>query len=149
MNEFLGNSGDLLPAYNVEPKESFTFRIQGPPASKERPRFANGRAYTPATTKTAEKHVREAFELALRFQGYDESPVFKDFLCLEIKFVLKDKRRRDIDNMVKLVQDALNKVAYEDDWQIHQIVAEKSYAAKGAEPYTEVKLSGVEPSVSW
>ena len=147
MSDTVNGSGELLPAYDLIPQNSITFRIPGPPASKERPRFANGRAYTPATTRDAEKKVRECFEAALRTNQLSKSPVFNDFICLEVKFVLKDKRRRDLDNMVKLVQDALNKVAYEDDWQIHEINTDKSYASPGVEPFTEVRLYGVDPIV--
>lgn len=117
----------------------FKFVVPGKPFSKERPRFSNGRAYTPATTKIREHYVLECFQKELEAQKLTESPCYNEHIRLDVVFVLADKRRRDIDNMVKLVQDALNKKAYEDDCQIQEIRAKKIYSVEG-DQRTEVSL---------
>ena len=40
---------------------------------------------------------------------------------------MRPQTKPDIDNVVKVVCDALNKVAYNDDTQVVKIVAEKYY----------------------
>ena len=42
-----------------------------------------------------------------------------------LKFHVKNKKRRDLDNLLKSVLDAMNTLLYDDDSQIHQIVCEK------------------------
>ena len=51
--------------------------VDGQPVGKGRPRFSNGRAYTPMKTKNYEHLVGEAARLEMRFQGVDltEQPV--------------------------------------------------------------------------
>ena len=46
-------------------------------------------------------------------------------VMLSCEFYRSDSRRCDIDNLVKLVQDALNGVAYKDDSQIVGLMAAK------------------------
>lgn len=50
----------------------------------------------------------------------------------------------DVDNLDKLVFDALNGIAYRDDAQVCCGEAVKAYAAKGEKPHTEVKISRAE-----
>lgn len=99
------------------------FTLLGEPKSKGRPRFSkHGHAYTPKATREAEIAVQLAWELSgeQKLNG----PV-----VLECVFYLGSKRRRDTDNMLKLVQDALNKRAYDDDDQITDIIARKVYTS--------------------
>ena len=49
----------------------------------------------------------------------------------------------DLDNLVKLVCDALNKVFYKDDSQISQLKAEKLYTDVGEKPRTEVHIEQI------
>jgi Holliday junction resolvase RusA-like endonuclease len=52
-------------------------------------------------------------------------------LCLDVKFVFSDKNtwygrpRPDLDNLCKIVMDALNGIVYQDDNQFVKLVAEK------------------------
>lgn len=99
------------------------FTLQGEPKSKGRPRFSKqGHAYTPKATREAEVAVQLAWEVSggQKLVG----PV-----VLECVFYLGSKRRKDLDNCLKLVQDALNKRAYDDDDQITDIVARKVFTS--------------------
>lgn len=53
----------------------------------------------------------------------------------------------DIDNLVKIVQDALNTVAYQDDSQIAELRAVKRYAGPGETSETRVTIYGLNPVV--
>jgi crossover junction endodeoxyribonuclease RusA len=69
--------------------------------------------YTPEGTRKAEHTIQAAWRQTL-------AKPFAHQVVASIDFFNGNKRRRDLDNMAKLVLDALNKVAYADD---HQIVA--------------------------
>jgi len=99
------------------------FTVPGEPKSKGRPRFSkHGHAYTPKTTREAEVAVLLAWEMAggVKMNGP---------LVMECKFFLGSKRRKDLDNMGKLVADALNKKAFEDDDQLVKIVWSKVFTS--------------------
>ncbi len=49
-------------------------------------------------------------------------------------------RRPDLDNLVKMICDGLNGIAYRDDGQIHWLQASKWYHEKNGVQRTEVKL---------
>jgi len=46
-------------------------------------------------------------------------------ILLDIKFYFKDKRSRDLDNLLKPLIDALKDVVIEDDSNIYKITCEK------------------------
>jgi Holliday junction resolvase RusA-like endonuclease len=82
----------------------------GQPLPKKRPRFTAGnRAYTDVKTLRAEE--------AIRWQLSRVRPVEGD-LSVDLTFWRKDKRRVDIDNLIKLCLDAANGVVWKDDSQI-------------------------------
>jgi crossover junction endodeoxyribonuclease RusA len=106
--------------------------VEGRPTPKERPRMArNGHVYTPSKTVEAEKQIVEAYAIAstalhgriIKFVGDVE---------IRIGFMMPDRRRSDWDNLAKLVCDALNGVAYDDDSQIVHAVIFKSTSKFGA-----------------
>lgn len=97
------------------------FVLDGEPKSKGRPRFSkHGHAYTPKATREAELAV----ELAWRESG---GQVMNGPLLVQLHFYVGSKRRKDLDNMIKLVCDALNKRAFADDDQIVRLIASKRY----------------------
>lgn len=98
--------------------------MSGEPKSKQRPRFSRGHAYTPKETIEAEKAVREAY---LEAGGI----LFEGVVKMELVFALSNRRRRDADNMAKLVMDALNKVAYHDDNQVVELITKKVRSPRG------------------
>lgn len=94
--------------------------VPGDPQSKGRPRFdpRSGRAFTPQATRDAELLVA----LAAQHQG--AHPISKgERVGVDLVFRCRTKRPRDLDNLVKLVCDALNGIAWDDDKQIHRIEA--------------------------
>ena len=91
----------------------FALRIGGEPLPKERPRAAQGRAFTPKRTRDAEKRVLDAFRAA-----YPDVDPLTGRLLVDVKFYRRTRRGVDLDNLAKLCLDALNGVAYRDDEQI-------------------------------
>lgn len=99
--------------------------IPGKPVSKERPRFntKTGRAYTPGKTKDAEEVVRWHAKLAgLKVDRHSLFSVDFVFFC-------EGQRKRDNDNMQKLVQDALNKIVWWDDSQVRRSSVDVIYGS--------------------
>ena len=112
----------------------FALRIGGEPLPKERPRAAQGRAFTPKRTRDAEKRVLDAFRAA-----YPDVDPLTGRLLVDVKFFRRTRRGVDLDNLAKLCLDALNGVAYRDDEQIEKAIAERFYGA-GDQARTEVRI---------
>lgn len=97
----------------------FEFTVPGKAQPKQRPRRAkSGVWYTPKETRKYEKHVAEtALAHGVRpIQG----PV-----RMEINVYWPDLRRRDTDNAAKSIGDGLNGIAFDDDYQVAQLVVTK------------------------
>ena len=62
---------------------------------------------------------------------------------LKPKAPIQHKSTPDLDNLVKMVCDSLNKVFYKDDSQISQLKAEKLYCDIDEEPRTEVHIEQI------
>jgi crossover junction endodeoxyribonuclease RusA len=123
-------------------RQSLEVVIVGKPVSKARPRFGRGRTYTPQTTVDAEKAVRVAYWQSSVDQ-FGRVVMFDGDITINLVFGLGDRRRRDWDNLAKLVCDALNGIAYRDDAQIHRAVVDKLYTDT---PYTKIIINGrIEP----
>jgi len=67
-----------------------------------------------------------------------EDPFEFDVL-VDVTFYLATRRRKDLDNLVKLVLDALNREAFRDDSQVVEINARKIFSDKD-NARTEVTL---------
>ncbi len=125
----------LSQTTGTTPTRSVAFTIEGEPRSKQRPRVARGRAYTPKETVEAEAIVAEAYWAA-------SEHLFEERVVVSIDFFNGNRRRRDIDNMVKLILDALNGVAFVDDVQVVGLEAHKFQTVK-ERARTEVVLTEV------
>ncbi len=116
--------------------QQIDFTIEGKVVPKARPRFANGRAYTPKSTQEYEQYVKL---VASRVCEVHACPVK---LVLNIKVGMPaswSKKRReamlhtpvtkrpDLDNRIKAILDGLNGVAYQDDSQVFEIHAKQLY----------------------
>lgn len=116
-----------------------SFTVPGEPASKARPRFdhrgSKSHAYTPAKTKAAEAKVAACYLAAAHKRGTDPDITYG----VLAHFYNGTRQRRDVDNMVKLVLDGLNTVAFPDDVQVVEVVGRKSFVLK-KEARTEVVL---------
>lgn len=102
--------------------------VEGEPASKARPRFTKtGRAYTPEKSRDAEKRIEAQFRMAAPHHKLDANTaygVMGVFFC-------GTRQRRDVDNMMKLVLDGLNGVAWPDDSQVTEISGRKVLVGRG------------------
>ena len=94
--------------------------LPGNPRPKERPRVYHGHAVTPKDTARAE----EAIRLAWRREHRGAKP-FAGPVALRVRFARDSARPCDLDNLVKLVADALNGLAWVDDRQIVALLATK------------------------
>lgn len=106
------------------------FMVPGNPIPKQRPRF-NGHAYTPKETERAEQWIQmHARKAKVR---WTDKPV-----RLVVRFYRENGQCCDLDNLVKLVSDALNGIAWKDDRQVVELVAAKDIDR--AHPRTEVEV---------
>lgn len=125
-----------MELFPENPTEPFEYTVSIPwmekPTVKERPRFANGRVYTPAKTLKNEKHIAAAWA-EHNLPVIDEPcEIELEFTNAEMKITLRNHEpyenrsvRGDLDNVCKLVLDALNEVAYTDDKYIVELKARK------------------------
>jgi len=116
-----------------------SFTVHGEPISKSRARFTKRGSkmvsYTPQKTMDGEKAMAAAFLAVAKARGVDEDATY----AVHAHFINGTRQRRDVDNMVKLILDGLNDVAWPDDNQVTEIAARKSWATK-AEARTEVTV---------
>lgn len=110
--------------------------LDGDPIPKGRPRHGKGHSFTPKRTRDAEQSIRDRVNL-LDVKPYD-GPV-----SVSLVFYCETRRRTDLDNLVKLVTDALNGIAYTDDHLIHRITASLYRRAIGETPRTEVRIEAL------
>ena len=118
--------------------------VPGKPVAKARPRVTmrggKPRAYTPKKTADFEAMIRD------HWRGFPimEGPLHLSIVCyLEIPQSWSKKKktqaehgeieptsRPDIDNYAKLVMDALNGIAYNDDSQVVRMIISKMYSER-------------------
>lgn len=113
--------------------------IPGTPRSKQRPRSrpGGGRLFTPRETLEAELVVRTAWIMANEaglIPDYDYTAPMK----IDLIFYRPTLRRVDVDNLAKLVTDALNRVAFADDSQIEDMHIRRVLDREN--PRTELRL---------
>ena len=135
-------------------RKSIQFYIKGKPRGKERPRVVRlGNritTYTPKNTVDYENEIRKSYRSSngqVKLNNEVEAdilaifPIPKSLSKKKKEELLKGNTRYtkkpDCDNIGKVVLDALNKVAYDDDSQICKLSVEKFY---GPEPMVKVKL---------
>lgn len=140
--------------------ERVFFMVSGEPVGKGRPRFTTrggfARTYTDKATRTAEEHVVDAWREAgaERIDGLVEVKLI--FCpCRPKAHYLKGgglsaagqrsifpARKPDIDNLIKLVLDALNGNAYADDVQVCHLIALRRWAEPD-DAHTTVFIRGI------
>lgn len=134
--------------------EEVTFFVPGEPRGKGRPRFnrSTGRAYTDSETRAYEDKIAAIYMLKYGTEHF----AAKDFLHMQvlatfpipkntkksdrINMILGEifpSRKPDIDNILKVVMDALNGVAYKDDSRVSALLGQKCY---GYEPGLQIKI---------
>lgn len=122
----------------------YEFEVPGKIIGKGRPRLNTytGCVYTPTRTKDYENLVIQYFMLKyprhIPFEGRVSVEITANFeipksvkksdkeLMLENK--INPLKKPDIDNIVKIILDAMNECAFKDDTQITKLIVEKKYA---------------------
>ena len=131
------------------------FSIPGPPQGKGRPRFTkSGHTYTPAKTSEYEKLVQAEYISQCAGQSLHGQPVRISIDVffeipkntskkrrLEMLMMERPTKKPDADNVIKIITDALNGIAYDDDRQIVALMLEKFYAEI---PHVDVYLGVVQ-----
>jgi len=111
------------PIQGNPPDRVVRFTVPGEPRSKQRPRVTSKGTFTPKETMEAERKVRD------HWRALNEEP-FQYHVLVELEFYNGNKRRRDLDNMAKLVLDALNGEAYDDDFRVVEMNLTKRSTSK-------------------
>ena len=110
------------------------FNVFGKPRGKQRPRLCSvgGRniVYTPKQTIEYEKLIKASYIASSKVCFEKDIPIEVNILAYFfhkslIEFATK---KPDADNIIKIVLDALNKVAFYDDAQVSKICFEKRYS---------------------
>lgn len=122
----------------------YEFEVIGKIKGKARPKVNTYtlRAYTPQETKDYEELIKQYF--ILKYPKYIPIegrvsvtitacfPIPKNTSKANTESMLNNKisptKKPDIDNIVKIILDALNKIAFKDDNQITKLNVEKKYA---------------------
>lgn len=135
------------------------FTVPGEPKGKGRPRFVKtgnyARAYTPNSTAEYERLVAAEYIKQCGNSGFDEGEMLKMQVmayfaipkstskkkrALMLSGAIRPTKRPDMDNIVKIIADSLNKLAYYDDAQIVSADVRKYYSE---EPRVEVTVENV------
>jgi len=122
--------------------------ILGQPVGKGRPRYTHIRGrvlvYTPKKTKDYESDVKTIYlsqnprskplkggvEVIVESFYKISSTANKATRALMLSDDIRPQVKPDIDNVIKILLDGLNGVAYDDDKQVVRIIFDKRYAEK-------------------
>jgi Holliday junction resolvase RusA-like endonuclease len=120
---------------------TYSFTIPGSPVSKARPRVCKWGTYTPIKTVNYETLVKELFimehfgkmlegQIAMTVTAYFGIPKSgsKKLKADMLSGTARPTKKPDVDNLIKIIADALNGLAYNDDSQIVLAIVEKWYS---------------------
>lgn len=136
------------------------FDVMGDPVGKARPRVVGGHAYTPDKTAAYEDRIRLAYKRAVKDRPEEERTfgmdaqlsltvsafyrmpkrVNKELREAMMSFRERPRKKPDLDNILKVVADALNGLAYHDDSQIVSMSATKYWSH---DPYILIGITEV------
>jgi len=137
-------------------ESKITLTIPGEPKGKQRPRFfKKGKfqgTYTPKKTINYEAYIKELFAIKYpNFIPLDSALTIHIWAGLLIPKstskkkegmmkmgIIKPTKAPDVDNLLKAVLDALEKLAYKNDSQIVRAVIDKDYSER---PRLEMTIS--------
>lgn len=134
------------------------FTVMGEPKGKGRPRFCRntGHAITPKDTVNYETLVHMEYleqcngfrfeddaMLDLRIKAYYSIPksASKKRHAAMLSGDIRPTKKPDMDNVIKIIADSLNKIAYRDDTQIVDCQVRKFYSEK---PRVEVMIQTID-----
>lgn len=116
------------------------FTVQGEPTAKGRPRITKWGAHTPEKTVLYENLIKTEYRLAngemhegqlvMNIKAYFSIPksASKKKHDQMVSGEIRPTKKPDADNILKVVADALNKIAYDDDSQIVKATISKYYS---------------------
>jgi Holliday junction resolvase RusA-like endonuclease len=118
------------------------FTIRGEPRGKGRPRFTKtGRVYTPTETAQYESLVGLSYRnsakgykftspVRVTIKAFHKPPKGKSKKVTEdmLNGRILPTKRPDVDNIAKIILDGLNKVAWDDDTQVIEMMVTKRYS---------------------
>jgi len=130
--------------------EKFKFTVLGKPLGKQRIRVTRqGISYTPKETVNYENYIKEMFiysggkmlegAIGLTITAYLYIPKSTSKVKREkmLAGIIPAAKRPDGSNILKAVEDSLNKIAYKDDSQIVELEVKKVF---GNEPKLVIEL---------
>lgn len=127
--------------------------VPGEPVAKGRPRFGQGRTYTPAKTRKWEDLAATCGRIAYGAKAPLTGPLAVSIVATFSVPKSWNKQRRllppphasrpDGSNILKAVEDSLNDVIWVDDSQIIKATVEKRY---GDEPGVTVTVEALPPA---
>ena len=120
----------------------YEFEIPSKIIGKGRPRLNSytGKIYTPTRTKDYEELVEQYFLMKYprykTLEGRIKMDIIANFeipksttkVAQMLDNIISPTKKPDIDNIVKIILDAMNNVAFKDDTQITKISVEKKYS---------------------
>ena len=138
------------------------FTVFGEPKGKGRPRFntRTGHAITPKDTVNYETLVHMEYlnqcgnarfpddaMLDMSIKAYYSIPQSKSKKKKELMRagVIRPTKKPDMDNCIKIIADALNKIAYHDDTQIVDCQVRKFYSD---DPKVEVRILDIKTQIN-
>lgn len=123
------------------------FVIPGPPVGKARPRFSrkSGTVYTPTKTVLYERKISKAYKaeggekypggcyVRVQIRAYFPIPKLWSRAKKELALSgdIRPGKKPDVDNIIKIVLDGLNGIAYDDDKQVVYASCKKMYGTAG------------------
>lgn len=126
--------------------KTITFTVNHEILGKPRPRFSNGHVYTPAKFLNYEKLIANSYRLvsshkatkpvSVEIDIYDALPKSRPKKIQSEENTFKP----DIDNVAKIVLDALNDVAYIDDAQVISLKVTKHQRERNITSHIKVKI---------
>ena len=127
----------------------YEFEVEGDIMGKGRPRVNTytGHTYTPSKTKEYEDYIKQNFKIkypkyepftgrvSVTIIAYFKIPknTSKKNETLMYNGTISPTKKPDIDNIVKIILDGLNKMAFADDNQITKLDVEKKYVKNEAD----------------
>ena len=121
------------------------FKVRTVPRPWKRPRSSNGRFYTDPDMRRFMDEVSEAAACAKAWTAPDMEPVKGIPVEVSLTFFKKcsplSKQYGDIDNLVKVILDAMTGIIYADDCCVMRVFAEKYYCSYAE--YIEVEVDEI------
>jgi crossover junction endodeoxyribonuclease RusA len=121
--------------------ESYSMRLPWPPSVNG---YWRRNTHVTYISKEGKAYQRDA-EDALIAEYPDGFPHLKGRLALTVELARRDRRKYDIDNHVKALQDVLEGRLYEDDAQIDALFVRRLPVDETGQGYCDVTVTVIEP----